>query len=232
MSDWHPDIERGRAYGWATNAWTHRGTAGLFNVWHTTGIGPIRRHRRNPGRHPTPLDAAEFIYSAGIMRSGPHFLICGETGRIKQLAPLSVAAWHVGSAALWELRQVPKSWLQRWTDLQSPRELAGGHCWTPPQYGRKWSCNARANGIEIVPDQHSPYGPLSDACWRTLAKLTQWLERFHGIPNQEPYQISHWDAAPWDRGGERPWDLRPSRWTPQLHVENAKVRSISAGFPR
>ena len=218
----NPDWDKGnRALGFRLGDWKPRPGPGFVNVWHTTGVGPLRRYLSNKRKYASPYDAALDVYTTK-MRAGGHLLVCGGTGRFEQLAPLDVIAWNVGQSksrpyfGRWAHHHTPKRWKMRWGKGRLPQDLAGGRLWLKDSRGR-WACNPQVNAIEVVPDIRDPYGPLSDACWESLAQITQWLP----VAIEPEYQLSHWDAHPrsrTDRRG-RPWDFRENRWDPWTHCE-------------
>ena len=202
------------AWGLRSGAWGSRNHSGRFAVWHTTGNGPIRRWRKNKDRFADPFTAALWLYTKA-MRAGPHFVICGETGRIRQIAPLSAVAWHVGRRGAWRYKEgynPPDWWRERWPELEGPQDLAQGLCW------RGGSCNEWSVGIEIVPSRKKG-GVWSNACWQTVRLLSGTLEREIGIPLFRGFHLGHSDAHPWARTtkGGRPWDPPPNLWTPEIH---------------
>lgn len=177
-------------------------------VYHSTGPGPWRRHIKDPKKHPTPLDAAIFIYEH-LTDAGPHFVIDQKGAALSLCSPL-YAAWHVGkgrwvkgtsAAQYWSKRQAwaknPKYdwWFQRFTTLSSPTELMGGKLW------RNGSANQNTIGIEIVPHSDTRQ-PFTLECLRTLHRICKGLSEDYGFPFDPKHIISHCEAHPITRTGK------------------------------
>ena len=179
-------------------------------VIHTTGYGPTRRHLANPEKFPSPFEAALHIYE-NISPYCGHFLICGETGRIAQMMPLTHVAWHVGSSGAWQYRLSGWSrnkgfgwWHTRFPDCDSPRDLLGGALW------RRGSANELTYGVEISPPLADARAPWTDACWDSIDRLVAFLE----VPRDRHYVFTHSDAHPLKRTTKKgsPWDPAPKQW--------------------
>jgi hypothetical protein len=202
-------------------------------VVHTTGGGILARFRRE-GRAKgdrTPHDTAVRVYRHIMPQSG-HYVV-GQRGECVQVVPEGLCAWHVGgagSAPYWrEHWRTPATawWVQRWPDLDSPRELAGGRLWDPyiigPSIGArvkaplswgKGSANAWSVGIEVVPPESGAADEWSPECWATVRALVRDVCARNGIPCEREYVICHSDAHPLARSVKgQPWDLSPSQWT-------------------
>lgn len=210
------DIERGpAARGWSKGYWSPRNTTGSYYVWHTTGGGPARRHAKDPKRWPTPFDAAVWLYTKA-MKAGPHIVICGETGRSLQLAPLDVSAWHVGKRGSapyfkrhrWEWSKDFDWWRDRWNPrgIFNPTELAGGTAWDGKQ------ANPNARGVEITPVRGALTGRWSDA---TYAEIQRIMDMSPEIPQDLYHQVGHSDVHPRSRTRRgKGWDPTPAQFDP------------------
>ena len=177
-------------------------------VYHSTGPGPNRRHEVNPVRHPSPFEAAKYIYEK-LTKAGPHYLIDQE-GRVEQMCPLEYAAWHTGSRKSWNYRSKwsrwaknPKYdwWFQRFPTLISPNELMSGNLW------RGKSANNNTIGIEIIPPE-KVNAPFSNQCLDTLIEFSKKLSCRFGFPYDKYHVISHCEAHPLARTGKfGPYDV-------------------------
>lgn len=211
-------------------------------VFHTTGVGSWNRWKRdNPstqlqepdyplrdmswrgwlrrkGKEPFPFDTCLRIYGS-LMVEGPHFVVCGETGRIAQGAALNVAAWHVGRQGrkqyLGGPGEVPAFWRDAWPQLDTPLDLLGGNEWT--------EANLLTVGVEIAPPSSGPRAPLTDECWQSLAWLVEMLSTgvWSELPNlvlDEYHLVTHWDLHPLSRMKKdgTPTDLPTTQWSRQL----------------
>lgn len=187
-------------------------------VVHTTGSGPITRWRNEQAdpqkRQQTPfLTAVQRVYRM-IMTASPHYVI-GQRGECIQVCAEERAAMHVGSAgsASYEdpswISGMHEWWAERWPELSSPRELAGGALW------RGGSCNANTIGIEVVPPEDDPRAAWSAEAWATLKHLVEDIAGRHQVPFERNYIITHSDAHPVSRTTEAsglPWDPGPKQW--------------------
>lgn len=179
-------------------------------VIHSTGPGPLKRFAQ--GGHESPMEAAIHIYRR-IMKAGPHYII-DQRGDCVQMAPEKLAAWHVGSAK-WRkyLREdwaQPQHgwWRERFPNLKSPTELAGGHLWDGG------SCNAHVVGIEVIPASLDPNAYWSEKAWSTLIALTRDIRRRRQIPLSPTRLLCHADASPLARTARgKPYDTTPNQWT-------------------
>ena len=206
-------------------------------VIHTTGSGPIRRvtdpkfarWRKRTGID-DPFEAALWVY-AQAMRAGPHYVVCGETGRRAQVCPEDQCAWHVGGRGGGAYRRPVEKWetaaaawwADEWPSLESPRELAGGKLWTP--YGAAtsaWvalhslggSVNANSYGIEVVPCLSDPRGPWTEAGWDSLVTVTTDLCFRRDVPCFRDRVLRHSDAHPLARSARgEPWDTPPAQFS-------------------
>lgn len=198
------------------NKYTQRNAVHAI-VIHTTGSGPITRwknERNKPGKaQDTPfLTAVHRTYHA-IMKAGPHYVV-GQRGECIQVCREGLAAWHVGAdqASAYQrsdwLEGLYEWWAERWPELDSPRDLAGGHLW---DHG---SCNSNTVGIEVVPPSADVRERWSDACRATLEQLVREIAARHSIPLTRDYVVTHSDAHPISRTDKHgvPWDPGPLQW--------------------
>lgn len=184
-------------------------------IVHTTGSGPWVRWNEDRERYGSPFDAAREVYEERSIL-GPHFLICGETGRILQLCELEDVAQHVGSKGSWRYR-FPKWeqkrnfdwWYKRFLSCGSPRDLFSGDLW------RRGSANELSIGIELAPPLKGPRAPWSLSAWYALNDLCAVLCSDLGTPRDRYHIITHSDAHPLKRSTSRgrPWDPGRSQWT-------------------
>lgn len=205
------------AYGLRSGAWDRRRRPPVAVVWHTTGVGPVTRHRKNPSRWPDPFAAAVWLYTRA-MRAGPHIVICGETGRTLQVAPVEAVAWHVGrrkgwryarSGDRWERHPAFAWWRSRWhpRGIHNPRELAGGALW------RGGECNPNTIGVEISPRRDDPRGRWSPETYIAIRRVAEAAQNQLGIPRKQDHQIGHSDAHPLARTRNgRGWDPHPEQF--------------------
>lgn len=199
---------------------------------HTTGWGPVRRHREQ-GRaysEPTPFDTALRMYRSGIVgRAGPHYLV-GQQGQCAQMCPEGLAAWHVGKKrsgryrwGFWQTRSL-RWWGDRWEGMSSPRDLAGGMLWAGG------SCNANTKGIEVVPPETGARDPWSDECWGTLVDLVLDLHKRNGKPPVRERVLTHSDAHPIARSAKgEPWDPSPTQWSWEAFADRAGLPLMCGG---
>lgn len=117
---------------------------------------------------PYPFDTALRVY-ASLMKEGPHFLICGVTGRVAQGCPLDLAAWHVGSG--YQMRYKASSWLSEapWWHARYPHS-------TSPKEAFPWAytqgtVNASTVGVEVCPGREGWDRKFSDEVHVALANL-------------------------------------------------------------
>lgn len=185
-------------------------------IIHTTGYGPIRRWLAEQGRprfaQPSPFETAVHRTYRRIMRPGPHYVV-GQKGECIQICKEQRAAWHVRTKGFQEYRDEDWAeaayewWEERWTDFDSPLQLAGGKLWADG------SCNANTLGIEVVPPLEEYRGPWSEECWNTLTALVRDLCVRHQIPIKPDYVLTHSDAHPTTRTHRGvPWDPGPQQW--------------------
>lgn len=235
------------SYGVAKGKYVERNSYSAIVV-HTTGYGPVRRHKENPQKYESPLEAALDIYRK--MPYGPHYVI-GQEGDVVQMCPENLAAWHVGGSKGWRYKRRWATrryswWLDRWRGLESPRQLAGGKLWSPypssslqgaSKYFRQvyWrsrhgSVNANTIGIEIVPPESNPRGEWAPPVWQALTRLCRDIHRRRGIPLERSYVLTHSDCSPigrTTRTGE-PWDTWPSQFSWGRFV--VAMRTYYGGF--
>ena len=186
-----------QAWGYRSGAWHNRRHNPVAVVWHTTGAGVVRRHKRNPKRWPSPFHAALWVFTKAI-RAGPHMLICGETGLAVQLAPIEISAWHVGRRKGWRYAKMwdrPRYnwWTDKWAQpggILSPYDLAGGRLW------RGGECNPNTYGIEVSPNRKNPTGRWSDETYATIRGVAEIIESELDIPRSREFQLGHSDAHP------------------------------------
>jgi hypothetical protein len=185
-------------------------------VIHTTGSGILARFIREGARHgdATPFETAARVYTT-IMGASGHYVV-GQLGECVQVVPERLSAWHVGAAGS-QPYVLPQSrwmtvglewWGERWPELRSPQDLAGGLLW------RGGSCNDGAVGIEVVPPIEGAKHPWSPECWRTLARLVLDIAERHSVPVDREYLVTHSDAHPLARSARgAPWDVCVEQWS-------------------
>lgn len=184
-------------------------------VVHTTGVGILTKWKNSGKLHKeaTPFETAIRVYTRQ-MTAGPHYIVCGDTGRAIQVCPLDLAAHHVGAAKSgpywhpgWSKGTATAWWSKRWQGLSSPIDLAGGKLWD----GK--SCNKSTVGIEVVPALTRPRGAWSPATWATLRTLIDDKCAECAIPKEREFVVSHSDAHPLARSAKGlPWDPSPEQW--------------------
>lgn len=207
-------------------------------VIHTTGWGSWKRWKRdNPnapeltdytgmdldqfnwaewksrrGDESHPFDTCLRIYGS-LMDAGPHFVVCGETGRVAITCPPEKVAWHVGSRKSWKYKFKGWKrncgwWQERWPELEGPQDLLGGLLW---RHGR---CNDLTIGIEVSPPRRGAQAAWSEACWESLRTLVAEIasDSDH-ITLDEYHIITHSDAHPVSRTGRNPSLRRTGRPT-------------------
>lgn len=208
------------ARGWTEGKWRERNPLRICGVIiHTTGAGPWRRWKtgartRDGHAFESPFEAAEFIFSR-IVTTGPHFLVCGDTGDWIRMAPDTAVAWHTGSKGAWKyrlpgwraLRDVT-AWTNRWPELKSPRDFLDGNAW------RHGSANQLTIGIEVAPPKEGPRQPWSDATWETLARIAHRSADEYEFPVDRYHVLSHSDIHPHARISKtgRLWDPGARQW--------------------
>lgn len=165
--------------------------------------------RKRKGKEATPFDTALRVYGS-LMNAGPHFVVCGETGRVAQLCELDRAAWHVGSRYSgkykWNRWKKKCAWWQdRWPEYDSPREMMDGLLWT--HYG----CNDLTVGIEVAPPPKGAQKPWSAACMRSLQDIYRHVCFY---ASEEVDVLSHADVHPYSRtSNNKPTDPARTQWT-------------------
>lgn len=196
-------------------------------VVHTTGWGPVRRYlaakrgytegqlRSFGAAVGSPFDHALWLY-AFAMEEGPHFLVCGASGRAVQLLPTDLVAWGVGSAnahrydqAGWYRGAVNCKWWLGWADeydITSPMDL-------PVWAGGK--CNPNVVNIEVVPPALSAAKvgePWSDRACQVVAEILGKVVNRYDIEVDERHILTHSQANPLARTAKgQPWDLGPKQ---------------------
>lgn len=187
-----------------------RDAAGV--VVHTTGAGPWRRWHASQTQWSSPHDAAVFVYRS-ITKTSPHFVICGETGKVTQMVPLDYAAWHTGSNGSWRYKKrrfqnLPEWWRQRWPELKGPGGLLDGRLW------REASANKLTIGVEVSPPFDHPRGAWTGKAWGSLTWLVQYLAGDCGFAVDPFHVFTHSDAHPRNRTTDagRPWDPGQNQW--------------------
>jgi hypothetical protein len=218
-------------------------------VYHTTGRGVLRRFKRDAKRRGWTLliEAAAWIY-ATIMDASGHYIVDQE-GRIWQVVPERLCAWHVGGKLAnrywshpgrWWRSATGKFdwWLRRWPGLSTPRELADGRAWAPYEkpvgllkrirYPRSWargSVNAWFVALEIIPPEE-PGAPWSDACWAAVAALSLCISKRQRFQIKRDTALTHSDVHPLSRTTRAgvPWDTVPTQFSyERLEAEIAKL---------
>lgn len=207
----------------------HTTGSGLYHRWHRDNrvgqkvgleeLDALGQYRwgdwqKRRGHEPLPFDTAVRVY-ASIMDAGPTFVVCGETGRVAQGAPLNTATWHAGSSGTRRYKR--KGWRSddtdwwhqdRWKELSSPRELVGNRLW------RERSANDLLIGVEVAPPSYGPLAPWSDACWESLKALVE--ETAAAVPTVQLdlyHLLTHSDVDPLRRTHRgHPMDPGPSQW--------------------
>lgn len=213
-------IQKLAARGFSKDAYRPRKEPVAGIVIHTTGSGPWRRWKGGGAGFETPFDASIYVYTKLTDYSG-HLLVCGETGKVAQLAPFDVCASHVGSEGGYKykwpawprLNRDTKWWRERWPELRSPKELMGGRAWAP-------SPNAVTVGIEVSPPLAGPREPWSDACWESLSWLSVHLSKLFDIPMSGYYFVGHSDIHPMSRSSSKgPWDPGAAQFDPTRDMD-------------
>lgn len=186
-------------------------------VVHTTGVGILLKWKKSGAAHKeaTPFETSIRVYTRQ-MTAGPHYIVCGDTGRIVQVCPHELAAHHVGAAKSgpywhpnWSKTSQTAWWGKRWSGLSSPIELAGGNLWLNA------SCNRNTIGIEVVPALSAPRGPWAPDCYKNLRTLLTAIASEHKVPFTREYIFSHSDAHPLARSAKgQPWDPSPAQFDP------------------
>lgn len=217
------------SYGSKKGKYGPRGGVNAIIV-HTTGAGPVRRHKADPKKFPTPFDAAVWIYTK-IYAPGPHYVV-GQNGECVQVCKEELAAWHVGSSQAAQYKnpkgqwtKTCKWWLDRWepAGFKSPLELP---CWGPvpdnspasvKRLARAGTVNAWTIGIEVVPPLNTN-DPWSASAQNTLWDLVDDIAARHSLPVDRTHVLTHSDAHPLHRtnGRGRPWDPPESQWHPDV----------------
>ena len=185
-------------------------------VVHTTGGGVVARYLREGARKgdATPFDTGVRIYTT-IMEDSAHYVV-GQAGECVQVVPESLAARHVGGSGSVVYARPQSQWMtsglgwwgDRWPDLATPYELAGGQLW------RGGSCNRSTVGVEVVPPLSGARGAWSPECWAALAALVSDVCARHGIPADREHIVTHSDAHPASRSAKgAPWDPGPGSWS-------------------
>lgn len=221
-------VEHDAARGYADRRYKRRQRDPVGIIIHTTGAAPWRRWDQARERWSSPHDAAKFIYQ-NITNAAPHFVVCGETGKVTQMCPLEYAAWHTGGAGSWRYRRrafqgLPLWWRERWPELKGPGDLLDGQLWSAG------SANKLTVGIEVSPPFDHPRGPWTSAGWTSLTWLVQYLAGDLGIIIDPFHVFTHSDAHPRNRttDGGRPWDPGANQWSGRGAVgQMAMIR-----FPR
>lgn len=201
--------------GWRRGALQRyaRGTYSAIVV-HTTGRGVHRKAKR---WGVSPFVATMRIFVRQTETSG-HYVV-DQLGRVGQVVPEEVAAWHVGGkgsrkyhrARWWEASSVVW-WRVRWPQFTTPYELAGGKLWLPSPTTGKPSCNANTVGIEVIPPEDN--GAWSPECWAALGRLCRDIGRRRQIPLSLETVVGHADAHPFSRSARgKPWDPPPNQWS-------------------
>lgn len=177
----------------------------IVTILHTTGAGPWSVWKA--GKAASPFDRAVWLYTQA-MKFSPHFVLCGETGRVVQVNPLDTVAWHVGGKDVgayakrgwW--RGGCEWWVERFPKTLSPLHLCDGKLW-------KRGANYASYGIEISPPLAGPRAPITDAALASLAGLLASLSM--------PYTLTHSESHPRSRTrAGAPWDLGPEQWSPAV----------------
>jgi N-acetyl-anhydromuramyl-L-alanine amidase AmpD len=191
-------------------------------IIHQTSLGPYNRHIRNKLLHPTPLDAANHIYS-NIMSESGHFTVCGVTGNWVQNVPINYVAHHCanrGSAPKWpninNIHYHPKTslgynwWYQTFPTLTNPNDLAQKGLWLNN------NANANTIGIEIVP-HINPQIPFSNSCWQSVKYIIEYCYLKYDMERFRENIITHSEANPLTRTSKgKPWDLYAPTWTEDI----------------
>ena len=199
--------------GQRTGLYAQRGGPVEGVVVHTTGRALLRRltapkfaewRKKNPKAAKDAFSAAIWMYQN--MKAAPHYVVCGETGRVAQMTQDNLVAWHVGRRSFGKSR-VPAWWRNRWTSIRHPRDL--------PVVDRSGSTNPYTIGIEVTPPQ-DPSAPWSEEAWTSLRLLVHSLSLKHGFRPSPTTVVTHSDCNPWARTDQqgRPWDPPPHLWPP------------------
>lgn len=164
--------------------------------------------KKRRGSEPYPFDTALRVYCGGLHKYGPHFLVCGETGRLVQLVPLDRRAQHVGAYTAKEYRSENEQ--QKWQgylQAQSPRHPLP----LPPRTARTPTVNERSIGIEVAPPRSGANTQWSEATLTTLQTLHKQCETLLGCSLD---YYSHSEVHPLDRMTKTgyPTDPPGSQW--------------------
>lgn len=169
-------------------------------IVHTTGGGPARRAKQ----WDINIDDAAVRIYRDIMDAGAHYVI-GLDGRIWNMCPLDLSAWHTGSKGN---RQYNKGgWAQKhecsWWHFAFPlnRSPLDFDVWEGE------SANANSIGIELVQDPKANEMSISQRF--SLVDLVESLRNEYNIPLNNVY--SHAEVHPISRTSKGvPWDIPSS----------------------
>jgi hypothetical protein len=210
----------------------HTVGVGLWSRWskESAGNGGLQKTEANVehytwetwktrvGKEYAPFDTAIRVY-ASLMNEGPHFVICGESGRIAQGTPLAYEAQHCGASMRKEyakgyLGKNRNWWKKRWKELSSPSDLLDGNLW------KVYSPNAVMIGIEVSPSREDPYKEWSEACYNSIKKVYEFCRQQHPTLMCDKYHIlSHSDIDPERRGtSAQPTDPGPTQWISSIDM--------------
>lgn len=160
---------------------------------------------------PYPFDTAIRVY-ASLMKEGPHFLICGVTGRVAQGCPLDLAAWHVGSG--YQMRYKASSWLQEapWWGARYPHSPSPKEAF--PWAYTQGTVNASTIGIEVCPGRAGWDKPFSEEFHVAYVTLKTQLESdFHTLDDEGFPHTTHSAVSPLARTlKNKPTDLPETQY--------------------